>query len=382
MKDEPYVKYKHARCINSRSDRFKVVVGPFIKLIENEVYKLPEFIKHIPVHERPKYIMDMIYKEGAKYGSSDYETFEALFTARLMNAVELPLTRHMLKNVPGGPAVTKVIEKADAGNNVCQNKFFSVVVPATRMSGDMWTSLFNGVTNLIVLKYFGFKACVVEGDDGLFRIDGPLPSAERFKELGLKIKLEIHQDLSTASFCGIIFDPIDMLNICDPLKVLARFGWTTNRYWRARRSTHLTLLRAKAYSYAYQYPGCPIVSALAQYGLRVTRSCDVRRILNSKNTAYWERLMLSKALVDEVLPINPPIKTRLLMERQFSVPVETQILIENYLNSLMVVQELAIPNLDLMVPQEWLDYNQKYYVDLPCVVDFEQGRFSKSLNEF
>jgi hypothetical protein len=33
MKDEPYVAYKHARAINSRSDEFKCAVGPTFKLI-------------------------------------------------------------------------------------------------------------------------------------------------------------------------------------------------------------------------------------------------------------------------------------------------------------------------------------------------------------
>lgn len=56
IKDETYPSYKHARGINSRTDEFKTLVGPVIKLIEKEVFKLHWFIKKIPVRERPSYI--------------------------------------------------------------------------------------------------------------------------------------------------------------------------------------------------------------------------------------------------------------------------------------------------------------------------------------
>jgi hypothetical protein len=50
VKDEHYEGWKYPRLINSRSDQFKVFIGPTIKAMEHLVYShLPEFIKHVPV---------------------------------------------------------------------------------------------------------------------------------------------------------------------------------------------------------------------------------------------------------------------------------------------------------------------------------------------
>lgn len=72
MKDEPYGEYKHVRNIFSRTDVWKCMLGPYMKAIETIMYKHPSFIKHVPVLDRPKYIMDMLYTVGAKYIETDY----------------------------------------------------------------------------------------------------------------------------------------------------------------------------------------------------------------------------------------------------------------------------------------------------------------------
>jgi hypothetical protein len=58
IKDETYPEYKHARAINSRADPFKCLVGPIFKLIEKEVFRHRDFVKNVPVKDRPKYIME------------------------------------------------------------------------------------------------------------------------------------------------------------------------------------------------------------------------------------------------------------------------------------------------------------------------------------
>lgn len=77
IKQESYGKFKPARGINSRSDRFKVFSGPYFKLMERQVYhqgcldregRLCEgdmcpFIKHVPVPDRPEFLSR--YFEGA-----------------------------------------------------------------------------------------------------------------------------------------------------------------------------------------------------------------------------------------------------------------------------------------------------------------------------
>ncbi len=102
VKDEQYSEYKHARCINSRSDEYKCIVGPYMKAIENVLYNRPEFIKHVPVALRPAYIRQHLEREGVNYVATDYTSFEALFTPELMAACEMRLYEYMLPHVEGG----------------------------------------------------------------------------------------------------------------------------------------------------------------------------------------------------------------------------------------------------------------------------------------
>lgn len=372
MKDETYPAFKHARGINARVDAMKVKLGPIFKAIENVVYKYKAFIKHIPVAERPRYIYELLYREGATYIATDFESFEALFTEEIMNAIEFELYDYMTQYVPDHREFMEIVREVLGGKNKCLYKAFVVWLRATRMSGEMCTSLGNGFSNLMLFLYVSHKVgfldpeIAVEGDDGVASGHGQPPTAEDYRQLGMVIKLEVHQDLSEASFCGLIFDPEDLVNVTDPLDVLATFGWTSQRYARSRKSKLLALLRCKSLSLAHQYPGCPIISALAQYGLRMTRGYDVRYfIAESPAFNWWERNQLIAALSDEkkIGVVPPPIRTRLLVERKFGIPVETQLMWERYLDDLKTISPLDLPNLSEYVPPDWilyyLDYSQE-----------------------
>lgn len=368
MKDETYPEYKHARAINSRSDWWKCYMGPCIKAIEEELYKHPSFIKHVPVSDRPRYIRDMLYRVGSTYVATDYTAFESLFTADVMKALDFVLLRHMLQFVNDGASLIDRIEKVTAGLNHCEFHNFVVEIVATRMSGEMSTSLFNGFANLMLMLFvcdeIGTKCeGVVEGDDGLFRLNGPIPTTETFADLGFVVKMEVHNDICSASFCGIIFDEDDLINVTDPREVLAGFGWTTRRYARSNHRTKALLLRCKALSYAHQYPGCPIIDKLSKYGLRVTRSYDVREFIKQRwATNQWEREQLLDVITKNVPQVATGMNTRFLVEKKYNIPVETQIQIETYLDSLSDLQFLDIPQFDLMVHGSWLHYWENYVV--------------------
>jgi len=375
MKDEVYPEYKHARAINSRHDAFKCYVGPIFKLIEHEVYKNQHFIKHIPVADRPKYIMEKLFRPNATYVATDYTAFESLFTAELMEACEFELYDYMTTHLPQHDDFMGLCRDVLMGRNVCEFKHFVVEVPATRMSGEMCTSLGNGFSNLMFMLFMcDLVGCtdvegVVEGDDGLFVMNGTPPSVQDFEELGLVIKLEVHRDLNTASFCGIIFDTEDKVNITDPRDVLATFGWCSARYTLARTQIRKALLRCKSLSYAYQYPGCPIIQSLAQYGLRMTRSIDIRRILEKDRTmSMWEREQLLEAVAKVGygnVPFVPvKINTRLLVEQQFGITIEHQIMVEKYLDNLGSLEPLDSELLAMYLPMSWGHFYDTYVLPL------------------
>jgi hypothetical protein len=366
MKDEWYLEWKHVRGINSRSDVFKAWVGPTFKLIENVVYKNPSFIKHVPVRDRARYIMDLLYIEGGQYFASDYTAFESLFTKEMMESCEFQLYEYMTKALPNHVEFMGLCRDVLAGTNICRYKHFSVKLEATRMSGEMCTSLGNGFSNLMfmlfVCKELGCKDVVgvVEGDDGAFRVrvpkGGRLPEAADFARLGLVIKPEYHNKLSTMSFCGLIFDPEDQLVVTDPREVIASMGWTVRQYARCKSGKLKALLRCKALSYAHQYPGCPIIQSMAHYVLRVTRSVDVRGFVERRRDLnMWERDQLLAAMADEknLHVVEVPSNTRFLVEDVYNIPVHHQTLIESYLDSLDKLVPLTFDLIKLHMPASW-----------------------------
>lgn len=374
MKDENYDEYKYPRCINSRHDRFKCEVGPIFKLIEEQVYKLHWFIKHVPVADRPDYIMKLIGATGNVFVATDYTAFESLFTKEIMKSVEMQLYEYMTRNLKGGRKWYRLVKHVMTGKQSISFKNFHVEVEATRMSGEMCTSLGNGFSNLMFMLFACHQlgsSCdgVVEGDDGLFAIHGQVPTTQDFENMGLKIKLETHKTIETASFCGIVFDPTDRANVTDPRSVLGSFGWTTHAYDKAGLAKRKLLLRAKSMSYLYQYPGSPIIQALARYGLRVTSDVDdksLRRYVNKlgKNVVdQWTREQFLDAMESE-LPIKQVgHRTRLLVQSCYGIPVNVQLAIENYLDSLDILKPLVIPFASLFFPKSYAHYYHNYIAD-------------------
>lgn len=384
MKDEHYLDFKHARGIYAREDNAKVVFGPWFKLIEEQVYSLPEFIKHVPVRDRPNFIMEKLYIPGGKYVATDYTAFENHFTAKLMQAVEFVLYTYMLQHVIGGEHILGIMKEVLCGKNIVQNRYLDCIIEARRMSGEMNTSLGNGFSNLMFMAFVCEKLglnCngVVEGDDGLFAFNGNTPSASDFTKYGFNIKLDVHSEISTASFCGNVFDPEDRQIMTCPYDVLSTFGWTTNKYAKSSDKTLKALLRSKSLSLAYQYPGCPILGSLAQYGLRVTKGYNVEKVVYSRNTSLWDRAQQLEALEYfkntkyQNLYEEPKIGTRLLFEQLYGIPVSTQVMIERELDSLNKIQPLNFPLISDFCPKSWSLYYDLYTMEVEPAFAVEFG---------
>lgn len=376
MKDETYPEYKHARGINSRTDMFKCVVGPIFRLIEEQVFKHPAFIKKVPVADRPAYIYSHLQREGAKYFYGDFTSFESHFTRQMMDACEFVLYEYMTSKLPEGAGFMKLVRDVIGGHNHCVYKFFGVDVEARRMSGEMNTSLGNGFTNLMLILFLFSRVGevvtpIVEGDDSATSYMHRCPTAADFAQLGFTIKCGSCDSFEELSFCGMVFDPVDLINVTDPRDVLASFGWARSVYARSGRKKKLMLLRCKALSYAHQYPGCPIIQALAHYALRVTKSHDVRHfVANDRHLGTWERdKLLAIISMDgdkaSRLPFKPvPPRTRELVSRLYGLSVEFQFQIEEYLNSLNELTPLRGPVRLVDFDQSNYDYFERYGLTL------------------
>lgn len=369
MKDEHYADWKYPRAINARTDEFKCAVGPWFHAIEKEIFKNEYFIKYIPVSERPAYIKSMLYSDGARFMCTDYTSFEAHFTQELMTSVEFVMYKYMTQRLPGNVDFSWILDNVLAGRNHCIFKGFNVDVDATRMSGEMCTSLGNGFANLMFLLFVCSQngntnvRAVIEGDDCLATMIGDFPTTENFRDLGLTIKIEEHDSLNHASFCGLVFDLEDELVVCDPMSKVASFGWVQRKYARSKTARQLELLRAKSLSLLYQFPGCPIVTELAKYGLRVSEGY---RANFAASTDYWSNRIAREAIAyhnsRSHADIEIPMATRLLVEEKFGVSVEQQLVAEDYLRNLDKLQPLEI---ELNFPGSWHEYAQRYVHVLP-----------------
>lgn len=378
IKDERYPAYKHARCIFSRTDEFKCFVGPYFRAIEEEVYKLPQFIKHVPVKARPEYIKEYLKGEGLVY-ATDYSAFESQFTRDLMTDCEMQLYVYMTQYLPGFNQFMKHFDTIRASAQHIVFKYFDAELPTCRMSGEMCTSLGNGFSNLMFASFLASERgdtdlkIVVEGDDGLMKTNAVL-TAEDFAELGLTIKIEKHDRMETASFCGIIFDSEELQTLTNPLEVLADFGWAPARYVHSNKHKLALLLRAKSLSLAHSYPGCPIISSLAEYGLRVTRHVrdDAlrRHIREAGGYNQWEREQMLSSLVEietpqyrderKVVLVPPGWRSRLLIDELYHIEPEIQLYIEEYFKNKNDMSEINIPILYDLVPNSWIHYHENF----------------------
>jgi len=342
-------------------------------LIEKELFKLDWFIKYVPVIQRAKHIVENLTQAGANIASTDYKSFETHFTTEAMESCEFVLYEYMTQNLPDKEWMN-LVRNIIGGTNHCEFKNIYVDVDGTRMSGEMNTSLGNGFANLMIMLYVLKKIKAksikgrVEGDDGLFTWFGRVPTEEDFRKLGFTIKMELHDELTYASFCGLLADPDELITITNPTVALMNFGYTSNLYAQANPNKLAGLLRSKALSMAYQYPGCPILSSLAKYALRVTEG---KKVIVGGKIDYYKRDMIIEALNyirENGIPDRPVgIKTRFLMEKIFRIPVEVQVATEQYLDSLNVLQPLVLPGL--------LEYchpdARKFYDDYVLVVNYK-----------
>lgn len=403
LKDESYTIYKNQRAIFARKDEFKCRVAPIFKCIETELFKLPYFIKKIPVAARPKFIFDLFGDHPAfidkdthelrRCLATDYSVYESSFTKEVMEDCEMILYRHMVQSLPEGKRFLNLIERVLMGTNECRFQNVRVKLEAGRMSGEMNTSLGNSFTNLMLylfaMEEFDCKEaqCLVEGDDGIGSYIGPKIPDSFYTKLGFNIKLVYHKTLNTASFCGQIFEFETFTVICDPIKVLLNFAWSNIKYAFASTKVKLQLLRCKAICLVYQYPGCPIIQAFAMRIVKYTKGSR-SRIDGTLDPYKRDEQRQALLAFHGILPCRKiTLPTRQLMEKVYGITIVDQLLLELYLSGLHYREPLQHPVLYSYITNVCFQYDkiytsESYGADLPFVRSGAQrNSFLVSLSE-
>lgn len=371
-KNESYAEFKHLRLINSRHDEFKVMFGPFTHAMEKQVFGLRQFVKHVPTKDRIRYANDALTKlyttitdddhekglsdevdQGLDYYVTDHSSFEAHMTETVMKACELVVYKYMMK---GFPEEFKVVRRALSGVNRCSTRNVSMKRRAGRMSGDMCTSLGNGLTNLLVAEAIldgTPHAMIVEGDDGLISVPhGTVLRSESWRRFGFDIKIERVESPAFSGFCGAqsLTKRKQEFPVADPRVAIAGCTWLDDRPgndWQ-----RLALLRAKALSLYFELGRGPILGSFCRYILRATKGVpalykrDWYSVYQLKTLGldYQDsKLGLTVHTTAKLDIVDIPDDIRAEYWRRYGVLPSVQLALEKHFDSLKTLERLDCP---------------------------------------
>lgn len=350
-KEESYPEYKAPRGIFPRSEAALNRYGPVIACISESVWKLPQFIKKIPVGDRSNYIKEYFSDIEGVSQIGDFVSYEASFVKKLMN-VAFILYKYMTQNHPEAYARVLEFESVVTGVNTIEGANFVVSILCGRMSGEVDTSVANGFTTLMVIghvheRFLHTFRSLVEGDDNNTKSKLRM-TPEMFLPYGLNIKIFAAPNEFEGGFCGMQFDPEANTNIIDPVKVILKSCWSKRQYNDAVLSTRQALTKSVALCRLHEAPGCPIVQEFAAYLLRMT----YRNRANFQHLDYYEleqKGLLNvidsvkekkEHLIKKFLPFSmqlamtpyKPVQwsTRLMMHRLYKITPDEQIRIEKF----------------------------------------------------
>jgi hypothetical protein len=207
----------------------------------------------------------------------------------------------MLKGIPDGPSIARVLVSVIGRKDRVAVNGVNVQTDA-RMSGDMCTSMGNGFDNLMGILFTAFEkgwntapVVVVEGDDAVFRVDGPDLTTADFAAIGFDIKILANDCLGDVGFCQLYTVSGENEVLCDPLKSLLQLGWSGSVLARGSDKVRMGLIRAKAFSAVCECPANPITGAFALSLIRATQGIEARDVRYTDDP-WWARQCLSANL--------------------------------------------------------------------------------------
>lgn len=241
--------------------------------------------KEIPEHYRPRAIEKRLEGLPIKF-VADYTSFECVPNRLMMRLGEHRVYRQLLPREYH--FLLDVIEK---GGVLRANNGFEIRTPAVQYSGRYTTSLSNTIRNKLLMdsvaEYIGVGVDnyrgVYEGDDSLTAWPAGVTQDQitaALGKLGVAAEMAQYEKIGQAGYCSMYWNDNYEL-ICDPLKVVATFPFTTSAC-ASREANIPALAAAKAMSLAYRSPGCPIVSAVVRRYIQCEGLMDTRNEYEKK----------------------------------------------------------------------------------------------------
>jgi len=237
---------------------------------------------------------------------SDYSAFEASVGPDLKNVVENQIFMDLAADDAERDFITACLRRDEV--NVIGPCFTIPRYHHIRMSGDLWTSIGNLLTNIVISAYANRMSVahlmdvgLFEGDDGAYPAPAdPDAVVARAKQAGMILELAI-APWESLSFCGNNFTLLEdgsLLRFRDPLKAAANATVLFNAP-RSTRKHDLMLQRSKVICYL-QYPVVPDAFVFFCVVERFTRDYQVNAdlLLRMGHLKEWGGAGLERCVPD------------------------------------------------------------------------------------
>lgn len=342
--------YKHIRLICSPSEEQKAYVGRFIAAFEKAITAHKAFIvKHGDPRELPSKLKEIF--RDLPVMETDYSSMEAHF-AELIAALLSYALHHMFRKLRDR-VLHQVLETMARGRNHLDSKYFAASIDERLMSGIMYTSVANGLLNIVLMSYVIFKSRpdlygsdpkaaakllfdnfpgVVEGDDGMTIDLGQ--DNEIFTRLGVCCKPQKHSKFYEANFCSINCPEHCDTPITDPRKVISKLSILLSKHSSRKKGAQLQMVRAMAMSYYYMYRDVPVVGTLCHEILRRTKHVNITQTsfddwALDRNLQYLREKGKSSAYCR--VPPSVDISVREHVASVFNITVNEQLSLERWI---------------------------------------------------
>lgn len=369
--------FKHARCIQGCPNFQKMHFGYIMHSIESVLFDWadPEigrspFCKHVKEEDQPEHIEECCAGSG-KLVVTDHSAFEAHNSVAAERACVMQFYHLMTRGLACHDQFMDYFLTVRGLKTTCKFKFCTIRVKGCRMSGDLDTSLGNTLMNFMLMKHAakavgGYARGVAEGDDGLFRVSHKFPKEDFFANLGFDLKIAETSTPGEAGFCSKFWSNTHR-PMREPIEFLARFGWSFSSCRHGGKKVTDGLLRAKAFSTAYSFGGCPILAAVAKTALRLTEGAKIRvEEFTWKQTealgAFQDKG--EGALIGKLTGVT--LEDREMFFRLFNITPDEQELVEEHFQGLTNLEALTLPPcIETRMPASWARYAEYHVRHIP-----------------
>lgn len=275
QKNENYPEIKEPRVISACSQECKALLGGFLHCIDKHaIATTPFFVKGMNPYaiDRKK---DELSKRWSCFMGSDYSSYEGSQDYEWCNLIEKRIYKEWLLNYPEVYDILR--HNYEDGHDIYYRGRYFGHLYGKRMSGDVQTSIGNGICNALIWNYVSYKMNVpieilVEGDDAFICSDEIL-DVNIVKRLGFDCKIDgpstRQEDICFLS--RYVWEGHAFANIP---KILDKIGVVKSSYFASHyksnrcRKELSDYAYTKAYCYLYMFVGTPVIDPLCRCVMR------------------------------------------------------------------------------------------------------------------